>query len=77
MSKQLYRPASAHGVSTNPSTPVPRRTGTHEIAKPRKAHEPDEIRPGGYETPYREPLHQDHGVDNDDWPDKTETGEEP
>jgi hypothetical protein len=32
--------------------------------------------PGGYETPYRERLHRDHGVDNNDWPDKTETGEE-
>jgi hypothetical protein len=75
MSKQLYRPASAYGVSDDPSTPVPRRTKTHEIAKLTKA-QPDDIRPGGYETSYGEPPHQDHGVDNDDWPDKTETGEE-
>jgi hypothetical protein len=76
MSKHLYRPVSAHGVRNTPSTLVPRPTETHENVKLGEAHKPNDIRPGGYETPYREPLYQDHGVDNDDWPDKTETGEE-
>ena len=74
MSQKIYRPVRTDR-SNHPATPVP-RARTDKSVKQGMAHKPDDIRPGGYETPYREPLQQDHGVDNDDWPDKTETGEE-